>query len=239
MDMSLDDVIAKTKTGRGRGGRGRGGRRGGGGGGARASYLARGGGARNGNVGFTRIVPDGKWQHDRYDGVGGRGGGGGGGLRTAGSLNATAKVLVNNLDYNVSDADIEELFGEFGPLRKASVHYDRSGRSLGSAEITFERRVDAIRALKQYNNVPLDGRPMKIAFVGPGVNALALAQQSNGIDARVQNGQGQRTTTSGRGRGVGGIRGRGRGRGGATKPTDVTVEDLDKELDAYVSKMDE
>ncbi|XP_015778355.1 PREDICTED: THO complex subunit 4-like [Acropora digitifera] len=102
VDMSLDDIIKLNKKGnRGRrGGRGRP-TRGGGGAGGRVR-----GGRINKNrpMPYSRPkqLPD-KWQHDLFDGDSGFRGG-----RTrGGGISTGCKLSISNLDFGVSDSDIQ------------------------------------------------------------------------------------------------------------------------------------
>merc|ERR1719281_783060 len=219
IDMSLDDIIATNKKGKGGGGGGRGGGgqrrggggRGGGGGGARRGQFR----SRSRSAGrnsYTRGNPDGQWDHDMYS----SGGAGGGGMMRSGGISTSGKLIVSNLDFGVSDSDIHELFSEFGNLKLANVHYDRSGRSLGTAEVTFDRRGDAVKALKQYNGVPLDGRPMRIEMAGSEAPQEVRRPMGGGIRKSPGPRKSPFRSSGGRGGGGGGRGGRpGRGRGGA------------------------
>ncbi|CAL1374506.1 unnamed protein product [Linum trigynum] len=76
------------------------------------------------------------------------------------------RLYLSNLDYGVTNQDIKVLFSDVGELRRYSIHYDKSGRSKGTAEVVYERHGDAIAAIMRYNNVDLDGRPIRIELIG-------------------------------------------------------------------------
>jgi len=255
IDMSLDDIIKKQPRGAGRGGRGGRGRGGRGargaarGGRARsAGRASRGGGRGARGAGRSRSVgrspfrsgggppASGGWQHDMFDGPRR------GGVLTTGG---PGKLVVANLDFGVSDSDIQELFSEFGHLKTAAVHYDRSGRSLGTADVVFDRKSDAIKAMKQYNGVPLDGRAMQIQLATSAAEAMAPPAVRRRSPLRMSRGSprrgggdrrrsGGRIEKPGRGKGRGARGGRGGGRGRGKKEPAPSAEDLDKELDTYL-----
>lgn len=79
-------------------------------------------------------------------------------------VNKGAKISVSNLDHGVTQTDIAELFETVGQLKSARLILMPDGRSTGSAEVVFEHMADALDAIKRYNNVPLDNRPLKISL---------------------------------------------------------------------------
>ncbi|XP_011498505.1 PREDICTED: THO complex subunit 4-like [Ceratosolen solmsi marchali] len=237
MEMSLDEIIKQNKSKRIRGV----GRRGG----SRRSGSSR--GSRRPGVGVIRGwgrggISRNRSSFDRKRSVSGPKRvesflGGSGPLRKYGNNSDITKLIVSNLDFGVTDSDILELFSEFGPLKSAGVHYDRSGRSLGSADLIFERRADAIKAMTQYNGVPLDGREMNIQLATseiPGTKSIyesrKVSRPSGSFNSRGTNRNG--VLLSGfRGRGASGKRGI-RGSRPAKKQL-PTAEELDAELEEY------
>jgi len=211
-DMSLDDIISKNR--KSRGGGGRGGRRGGGGGRRNAGPV------RRGNV-------NARWAHDLYS-------------AGAGGDSGPSKLRISNLDFGVTDSDILELFSEFGRISSSAVHYDRSGRSMGTAQVIFERKQDAVKAVKQYNGVHLDGRPMLLAYDGVPSGPLVRGGGRRSGGGRGFGGSRNPVKRLGGGRGGGGGGGRRGGRrGGGRGKSDEkprTAEELDAELDDYINK---
>lgn len=178
-----------------------------------------------GGIPRTSNPPVGRWKHDLFESDGMAAARPG---QRTGGVNSTTKLLISNLDYGVTTNDVQELFEDVGAVRVARVHFDENGRSLGSAEVVFERRADAVAAQKKYHNMQLDGRPMDIKIVGANENRVEQPtfNDNNGTGGnfrpRVRGG------AAGRGRG-----GAGRAQQNGGKGENVTAEDLDADLEAY------
>ncbi|XP_065849053.1 THO complex subunit 4D-like [Euphorbia lathyris] len=262
VDMSLDDIIKKSRErgrGRGRARRGRG-LAGSFNGGRMPGAVRKGPLSVNPRPSQYKIAKPPRrirnlpWQHDLLEDS----------IRAAGitGVEVGTKIYVSNLDYGVSNEDIRELFSEVGDLKRYAVHYDKTGRSSGSAEVVYTRRSDAFAALKKYNNVLLDGKPMKLEVVGATAEVpLSARVNVTGVNGRRKRtvvmtpgqGRGRGSATNNRGSGPsrrgglrngGGLRnegGRGRGRGGRGRgggrgkkqPVEKSADELDKELENY------
>jgi len=154
----------------------------------------------------------------------------------------------------------QELFSQIGRVQKSGLNFDQNGRSKGTAEVIFAERRDAIQAIKTYNGVKLDGRPLQIELVGGGKGGGVTL--SSGVT--VTPAGGRRTVTFNAGGGGGGRKvvakvvarpgakkggakanaagakgaaGKGKGKGKPrakkTKETPMTAEELDAQLDSY------
>jgi len=253
VDMSLDAIIAADRTSKRGGGsftrgagRGRGGTR----------------GASRGRIARNTFTGRSSSRGGYREGGGYRDGGyrDGGGYRDSnrydarGALSVASgpgKLVISNLDYGVSEADLYELFSEFGNIKMAVIYYDRNGMSLGSAEVAFDRKSDAIKGLKQYNGVPLDGKPMRIEMTGSEREIMQSMYPAAPPPQRRSPSVPRRGSYSGdrrggsygdrRGGGRGGARGRGgasRGRGAGENKPAPSKEKLDEEMDAYMSSKD-
>ena len=69
----------------------------------------------------------------------------------------------------------QELFSQVGAVKKAGLNFDQNGRSKGTAEVILARRQDAMQAIKTYNGVKLDGRPLRIELVGGAPGGVTLS----------------------------------------------------------------
>ncbi|CAN7140359.1 unnamed protein product [Brassica rapa subsp. narinosa] len=226
LDMSLDDMIAKNRKSRGSGpARGSG---------SGSGPIRRNNPNRKSNRSApyqSAKAPESTWEHDMYSD-----GSQAFPSRSSAGIETGTKLYISNLDYGVMNDDIKELFAEVGELKRYTVHFDRSGRSKGTAEVVYSRRGDAIAAVKKYNDVQLDGKPMKIEIVGN--NNLQSASAPSGRHGNGNFNGAPRRGGQGRGgpqrRGGGGQGGRGRGRRSGKGPAEkVSAEDLDADLDKY------
>ncbi len=78
------------------------------------------------------------------------------------------KLYVGNLNYKVTNNDLEEMFAEFGEVRSAQVIQDRgTGSSKGFGFVEMTDANAANEAIKNLNEKVLDGRPLVVNEAKP------------------------------------------------------------------------
>jgi RNA recognition motif-containing protein len=78
------------------------------------------------------------------------------------------KLYVGNLTYQVGDADLEQLFAEFGTVQSAQVIQDRAtGRSKGFGFVEMSSEAEAQAAIQGLNDQEVNGRRLTVNEAKP------------------------------------------------------------------------
>lgn len=82
------------------------------------------------------------------------------------------RIVVSNLQANVTQEDIKELFEDIGELVVSRLVRP------GIAEVVYKSLKDATKAVETYHNRQLDGHPMKCLLVNPKTKSSASSARS-------------------------------------------------------------
>ncbi|RDW63951.1 hypothetical protein BP5796_10453 [Coleophoma crateriformis] len=112
---------------------------------------------------------------------------------------ASAKLRVENLHYELTEEDLEDLFTRIGRIQKLVLTYDRAGRSEGVAYVTYENAQDAKSAIREFDGANAKGQPIRLTAVPSGPSA---GRSRNPFDSAVIPGRSlaDRITVAGGGR---------------------------------------
>ena len=81
------------------------------------------------------------------------------------------KLYCGNLPYNISSADLEQLFAPFGSVESAQVISDRdTGRSKGFGFVEMATDAEAQAAINGLNETEHDGRALTVNEARPREN---------------------------------------------------------------------
>ncbi|KAI8999478.1 hypothetical protein BC832DRAFT_564398 [Gaertneriomyces semiglobifer] len=180
MDLSLDEIIATRGSSRprGRGGRRHGTRRNDMDG-ESSSGPMRSRRNRGSERPYSRGNVEGQWTNDLFEGDTAPN------PRSSGPRGASEshRIRIENLHWNVTEADINGLMGSLGhPVKKVKLFYDNAGRSEGKAEVIFETEEGAIDAISTYNGRELDGMAMQMTLIS---SRHGSGRGSSGVTSRL------------------------------------------------------
>ncbi|MBF6596980.1 MAG: RNA-binding protein [Bacteroidales bacterium] len=77
-------------------------------------------------------------------------------------------IFVAGLSYQITDADLKELFEEYGEVSSAKIISDReTRRSKGYGFVEMATEEDGQRAIEELNDAEYDGRTLSVSVARP------------------------------------------------------------------------
>merc|ERR1712154_194351 len=127
-------------------------------------------------------------------------------------------INITNLDHAVTEADVREIFSKIGKVKKAVVMYNAKGKSRGVALVTFANAASATKAVNEYHQAEVDGRPMYVK---------AVSYNTRPSTPKKKKTTKKKTTKK---------KGPAKKKKKTTKKKTKTVEELDQEMEDYYNK---
>ncbi|NDV60101.1 RNA-binding protein [Bacteroides sp. 519] len=73
-------------------------------------------------------------------------------------------IYISGLSYGINDADLNDLFAEYGEITSAKVIKDReTGRSRGFAFVEMTNDAEGQKAIDELNGVEFDGKVIAVS----------------------------------------------------------------------------
>jgi nucleolar protein 4 len=85
--------------------------------------------------------------------------------KASGDAHAKLTIFVRGLPFEATDKDLEDFFGEIGPVRKCFVVVDRSSEkklNKGFGYVHYALEEDAQTALTKLKNIPFQGKKLRL-----------------------------------------------------------------------------
>ncbi len=77
-------------------------------------------------------------------------------------------IFIAGLSYSINDADLKDLFSEYGEISSSKVIMDRqTGRSKGYGFVEMDDEESAKKAISELNGAEYDGRTISVSEARP------------------------------------------------------------------------
>lgn len=90
-------------------------------------------------------------------------------------------IFIAGLSYNLSEAELEELFAEYGEVVSAKVIMDReTGRSKGYGFVEMAEDEAGNKAIEALNGAEVDGKTLSVSVARPKTEGPRRSYNNNG-----------------------------------------------------------